>query len=69
MSKSEQKAKKIFGFLLTYSYLFALQEGTSVRKSQKYLAFCSLIRTFATPLEESPIVRRGTGGKINCIEI
>ena len=25
--------------------------------------------TFAPPLEKSPIVSRGTGGKINCIEI
>ena len=47
ISKYGVKKAKIFGFLLAYSYLFASQEGTHVRKSQIYLAFCSLIRTFA----------------------
>ena len=33
------------------------------------LPFSLLLCTFAPPLEKAPLVDRGTGGKINCIEI
>ena len=43
--------EKIFGFLLTYSYLWLRRKYSRSKKPKYNLAFCSLIRTFDLSVE------------------
>ena len=45
--------EKIFGFLLTYSYLWLRRKYSRSKKPKYNLAFCSLIRTFDLSVESS----------------
>ena len=51
VAPSVRKNSKLFGFSLTYSYLWLMPNVLSFGKTQNYLVFLSLTRTFAHKFE------------------